>query len=107
MGGDAVNTGAPTDSMAFTVMAALAHMEVEIKQERITDSVSKRRWRARIWVGGGNGISIARSTMSDACSGSMYQGKKPHGGVGLQSIEDYCFHRCGHQFQGDRQSVAE
>ena len=27
----------------FTVMAALAQMELEIKRERITDSVSKRR----------------------------------------------------------------
>jgi len=29
--------------MVFTVMAALAQMELEIKRERITDSVSKRR----------------------------------------------------------------
>jgi DNA invertase Pin-like site-specific DNA recombinase len=30
-------------SMVFTVMAALAQMEVAIKRERITDSVAKRR----------------------------------------------------------------
>lgn len=29
--------------MVFTVMAALAQMELEIKRERITDSVAKRR----------------------------------------------------------------
>ena len=29
--------------MVFTVMAALAQMELEIKRERITDSVTKRR----------------------------------------------------------------
>jgi DNA invertase Pin-like site-specific DNA recombinase len=29
--------------MVFTVMSALAQMELEIKRERITDSVSKRR----------------------------------------------------------------
>ena len=29
--------------MVFTVMAALAQMELEIKRERIADSVSKRR----------------------------------------------------------------
>lgn len=29
--------------MVFTVMAALAQMELEIKRERINDSVSKRR----------------------------------------------------------------
>ncbi|GGG67619.1 hypothetical protein GCM10011374_34930 [Kocuria dechangensis] len=30
-------------SRVFTVMAALAQMELEIKRERITDSVAKRR----------------------------------------------------------------
>jgi DNA invertase Pin-like site-specific DNA recombinase len=30
-------------SMVFTVLAALAQMELEIKRERITDSVAKRR----------------------------------------------------------------
>lgn len=30
-------------SMVFTVMAALALMELEIERERINDSVSKRR----------------------------------------------------------------
>ena len=30
-------------SMVFTVIAALAQMELEIKRERITDSVAKRR----------------------------------------------------------------
>lgn len=30
-------------SMVFTVMAALAQMELEIKRERINDSVTKRR----------------------------------------------------------------
>lgn len=30
-------------SMLFTIMAALAQMEYEIKRERVTDSVTKRR----------------------------------------------------------------
>lgn len=30
-------------SMLFTIMAALAQMELEIKRERVTDSVKKRR----------------------------------------------------------------
>jgi len=30
-------------SMVFTVMVALARMELEIMRERITDSVTKRR----------------------------------------------------------------
>lgn len=34
-------------SMVFTVMAALAQMELEIKRERINDSVSKRRAAGR------------------------------------------------------------
>jgi DNA invertase Pin-like site-specific DNA recombinase len=42
VGGD-VDTGAPMGSMVFTVMSALAQMELHIKRERITDSVSKRR----------------------------------------------------------------
>jgi len=42
-GGGDVDTATPMGSMVFTVMAALAQMELEIKRERITDSVSKRR----------------------------------------------------------------
>ncbi|REE03232.1 regulatory Fis family protein [Citricoccus muralis] len=38
-----VDTHTPMGSMVFTVMAALAQMELEIKRERITDSVTKRR----------------------------------------------------------------
>lgn len=34
-------------SMVFTVMAALAQMELEIEPERITDSVAKRRAAAK------------------------------------------------------------
>jgi DNA invertase Pin-like site-specific DNA recombinase len=43
LGGGDVDTHTPMGSMVFTVMAALAQMEVEIKRERITDSVAKRR----------------------------------------------------------------
>lgn len=43
LGGGDVDTDTPMGSMVFTVMAALAQMELEIKRERITDSVSKRR----------------------------------------------------------------
>lgn len=43
LGGGWVDTSNPMGSMVFTVMAALAHMELEIKRERITDSVAKRR----------------------------------------------------------------
>ena len=43
LGGGNVDTGTPMGSMVFTVMAALAQMELEIKRERINDSVSKRR----------------------------------------------------------------
>jgi DNA invertase Pin-like site-specific DNA recombinase len=42
-GGGNVDTSTPMGSMVFTVMAALAEMELAIKRERITDSVSKRR----------------------------------------------------------------
>ncbi|TKV29717.1 recombinase family protein [Arthrobacter sp. NamB2] len=43
LGGGDVDTGTPMGGMVFTVLAALAQMELEIKKERITDSVSKRR----------------------------------------------------------------
>ena len=42
VGGD-VDTATPMGSMLFTIMAALAQMEHEIKRERVTDSISKRR----------------------------------------------------------------
>lgn len=43
LGGGDVDTSTPMGGMVFTVMAALGQMELEIKRERITDSVSKRR----------------------------------------------------------------
>ncbi|MDV5999542.1 recombinase family protein [Kocuria rhizophila] len=43
LGGGDVDTSTPMGSMVFTVMAALAEMELEIKRERVTDSVAKRR----------------------------------------------------------------
>lgn len=43
LGGGDVDTHTPMGSMVFTVMAALAQMELEIKRERNTDSVAKRR----------------------------------------------------------------
>lgn len=43
LGGGDVDTSSPMGSMLFTIMAALAQMELEIKRERVTDSVKKRR----------------------------------------------------------------
>lgn len=43
LGGAGMDTSTATGAMIFTVMAALAQMELEIKRERITDSVTKRR----------------------------------------------------------------
>jgi DNA invertase Pin-like site-specific DNA recombinase len=43
LGGGDVDTATPMGSMVFTVMAALARMELQIKRERITDSVAIRR----------------------------------------------------------------
>lgn len=43
LGGGDGETDTPMGSMVFTIMAALAQMEREIKRERITDSVAKRR----------------------------------------------------------------
>lgn len=43
LGGGDVDTKTPMGAMLFSLMAALAQMELEIKRERITDSVTKRR----------------------------------------------------------------
>lgn len=43
LGGGEVDTSTPMGSMMFTVMAALAQMELEIKRERVADSVARRR----------------------------------------------------------------
>lgn len=43
LGGGNVDTSTPMGAMVFTVMAALGQMELEIKKERIGDSVAKRR----------------------------------------------------------------
>lgn len=43
LGGESVDTSTPMGKMLFTVMVALAEMELAIKQERIRDSIAKRR----------------------------------------------------------------
>lgn len=43
LGGGDVDTSTPMCHLMFTVMAALAQMELEIKAERNRDSVAKRR----------------------------------------------------------------
>ncbi len=43
LGGGNVDTGTPMGFMVFTVMAALAQMELEIKRERVNDSNTNRR----------------------------------------------------------------
>lgn len=43
LGGGDVDTSTPMGAMTFTVMSALAQMELDIKRERIGDSVAKRR----------------------------------------------------------------
>jgi DNA invertase Pin-like site-specific DNA recombinase len=47
LGGGDVDTSTPMGSMLFTIMAALAQMEHEIKRERVLDSISKRRAAGR------------------------------------------------------------
>lgn len=43
LGGASMDTSTAIGAMIFTVMAALAQMELEIKRERVSDSVAKRR----------------------------------------------------------------
>ncbi|MET3176768.1 UNVERIFIED_ORG: DNA invertase Pin-like site-specific DNA recombinase [Arthrobacter sp. UYCu721] len=49
LGGGDVDTATPMGSMLFTIMAALAQMEHEIKRERVTDSISKAGKPERTW----------------------------------------------------------
>jgi DNA invertase Pin-like site-specific DNA recombinase len=42
-GGGDVDTHTPMGSVVFTIMAALTQLEPQIKRERITNSVAKRR----------------------------------------------------------------
>lgn len=58
LGGDVVDTATPMGRMMFTVMAALAQMELDIKTERARDSIAKRRER-------GGDLGGRRRTVSD------------------------------------------
>lgn len=64
LGGQYVDTSTPTGSMLFTIMAALAQMELEIKRERINDSVTKRRAAGKDL--GGRRQSFTESQISNA-----------------------------------------
>ena len=65
LGGGDVDTGTPMGSMVFTVMAALAQMELDIKRERVGDSVSKRR-AAGLDLGGRRQVFTDRQIRSAA-----------------------------------------
>ncbi|WP_413543167.1 recombinase family protein [Citricoccus nitrophenolicus] len=58
LGGDSVDTSTAMGKMMLTVMAGLAEMELEIKRERINDSVEKRRAK-------GGDLGGRRQTVSD------------------------------------------
>ena len=59
LGGGDVDTATPMGSMVFTVIAALSQMELEIKRERVTDSVAKRR-------AAGKDLGGRRQTLTDS-----------------------------------------
>lgn len=65
LGGGNVDTGTPMGSMVFSVMAALAHMELDIKRERVTDSVTERR--AAGMDLGGRRPAFSDSQITNAC----------------------------------------
>jgi len=64
LGGGDVDTSTPMGAMLFTIMAALAQMELEIKRERVVDSVSKRREAGKDL--GGRRQSISESQIRNA-----------------------------------------
>lgn len=47
LGGAEVDTHSPMGSLLFTLMSALAEMELQIKRERVADSAAKRRAAGR------------------------------------------------------------
>lgn len=59
-----MDTSTPVGSTLFTIMAALAQMELEIKRERVVDSVSKRRAAGKDL--GGRRQSISDSQVRNA-----------------------------------------
>ncbi|CCQ47531.1 resolvase, N terminal domain protein [Pseudarthrobacter siccitolerans] len=64
LGGGDVDTTTPMGSLLFTIMAALAQMEHEIKRERITDSITKRREAGKDL--GGRPLSVTDSQIRNA-----------------------------------------
>ena len=64
LGGVNVDTSTPMGAMLFTVMTALAQMELEIKRERIRDSVAKRRSAGKDL--GGRRMQFTHSQMESA-----------------------------------------
>ena len=64
LGGGDVDTSMPMGSMLFTIMAALAQMELEIKRERVVDSIRKRREAVKDL--GGRRQSISDSQIRNA-----------------------------------------
>ena len=61
LGGGDVDTSTPMGSMVFTVMAALAQMELDIKRERINDSVPNAEPPVKIWAAAAQLSPTARS----------------------------------------------
>jgi hypothetical protein len=61
LGGGNVDTGTPMGSMVFTVMAALAQMELEVERERVNDSNTKRRTAGWISAVDDRSSAIVRS----------------------------------------------
>lgn len=73
LGGGDVDTSSPMGSMTFTVMVALAQMELDIKTERIRDDVAKRREKGGDL--GGRRETIPDSTIENAVK--LIEGGKP------------------------------
>lgn len=64
LGGGDVDTSTPMGAMVFTIMAALAQMEHEIKRERLIDSINKRRAAGQSL--GGRPQSVTNSQVRNA-----------------------------------------
>ena len=97
LGGGTVDTATPMGSMLFTIMTALAHMELEIKRERINDSLTKRRAAGRDF--GGRRQTVTDSQIRSAVR--LVEGGEPASQVARDlGMSRATFYRRSHELTG-------
>jgi DNA invertase Pin-like site-specific DNA recombinase len=101
LGGGDVDTATPMGSMLFTIMAALAQMEYEIKRERVTDSIEKRR-DAGLGLGG-RPRRVTDSQIRTAVR--LVQGGEPAAQVARLGMSRATFYRRSRALAGQQAAI--